>query len=73
MKKTLLSLAAVAFTAITSFANDYTLVFDGENDINGLTRQTTIDANSLEFVPEFSFSEEGIDFSIKKISETGNG
>ncbi|MDE5555669.1 MAG: Ig-like domain-containing protein, partial [Muribaculaceae bacterium] len=55
------------------FANDYTLVFDGENDINGLTRQTTIDVNSLEFVPEFSFSEAGMDFSIKKISETGNG
>lgn len=73
MKKTLLSLTAVVFTAMASLANDYTFIFDGENDINGLTRQTTIDADALEFVPDFSFSEAGIDFSIKKISETGSG
>lgn len=73
MKKALLSITAFALTAILSTANDYTLVFDGENDMYGIPRQTTTDVNSLEFVPEISFTEAGIDFSIKKISETGNG
>ncbi len=73
MKKTLLSLIAVVCCTVLSPANNHTLVFDGDNDMYGIQRQTTTDANLLEFVPEMSFTEAGIDFSIKKISETGNG
>lgn len=73
MKKFLLPLVAMVLGTAVSIANDHTLVFDGENDMYGLTRQTTIDAASLTFVPEFSFTEAGIDFSIKKTSETGEG
>lgn len=73
MKKALLSITALALTAVMSTANEHTLVFDGENDMYGIPRQTTTDVNSLEFVPEISFTEAGIDFSIKKVSETGYG
>lgn len=39
----------------------------------GLTRQTTVNAESLEFVPEFSFTEAGIHFNIENTAETGYG
>lgn len=73
MKRTLLPIAAIAFTAICTMANEHTLVFDGDNDMYGITRQTTNDVNEVQFSQELSFTEAGIDFSITKISETGKG
>lgn len=73
MKKNLLSILALSFVAMSASANEHTLVFDGENDMYGLTRQTTNQVSSMEFVDEFSFTEEGIDFTLKKTDGTGNG
>ena len=73
MKKTLLSIAALAATALTGMADEYTLVFDGNEDLFGLKRQPTIKADELEFVPEIKFSEAGIDCSITNTAETGSG
>ncbi len=73
MKKFLLSIFAIAIGAAAAVANEYTLVFDGENDMYGLPRQSATKADYLTFVSEFSFTEAGIDFSIKKASDAGNG
>ena len=73
MKKTLLPIVAIAFTTFSAMANEHTLVFDGDNDIYGITRQTTTDVNEVQFSQELSFTEAGIDFSISKASETGKG
>ncbi len=72
MKKALLSVL-IGAAAFSASANQYTLVFDGENDINGLVRQTTTDKAAWELVKEFSFKESGIDFSIKSTTETEGG
>ncbi len=64
---------AVILSSFAATANTHTIVFDGDNDMYGLTRQTTLDVNSLTFVQDFSFTESGINFSLKKASETGNG
>lgn len=73
MKKTLLTLAAVAATAVTGLANEYKFVFDGDNDMGGLTRQTSTKQADLTFTDSFSLSEEGINLTVKKISEKGIG
>lgn len=71
MKKTLLSIAVTALAALEANADEYKFVFDGTNDMGGLTRQT--DIKTPECVDGFSLSEEGIDFSITKGSDAGNG
>lgn len=73
MKKALLSAAAVAATVMTGWANEYTFVFDGENDLGGLTRQTSTKEAELTFTDSFSLSEEGIELSVRKASGDGPG
>lgn len=73
MKKVLLSLAALALTSGLVYANECTIDFEGDGDLYGLKRQTTVKADELEFTPEVSFSEDGVDVSIKNIGETGLG
>lgn len=73
MKKALLTLAAIAATVMTGWANEYKFVFDGDNDMGGLTRQTSTKEADLTFVDSFTLSEEGIDLSVKKTSEKGLG
>lgn len=73
MNKTLLTLVCFAIASSTMMANEHTLVFDGDNDIAGLKRQTTTNVNDMTFVDNFSFTEEGIDFSITKTDGTGKG
>lgn len=72
MKKALLSVL-IGAAAFSASANQYTLVFDGDNDINGLVRQTNPKMSEWELVKEFSFKENGIDFSIKSTTETEGG
>ncbi len=71
MKKHLLLIAAAASILATANANEYKFVFDGENSLGGLPRQT--DEKNLDFVDGFSFSEEGINFSISKTDGNGKG
>ena len=71
MKKTLLWIAATALVSFGANADEYKFVFDGNNDMGGLKRQT--DTKSPECVDSFSLSEEGIDFSITRGSDTGKG
>lgn len=73
MKKAYLFAIALSLATGGAMANEHTLVFDGDNDMYGLTRQTTIDPNVVEFVSSFSFSEGGIDFSLTNTAETGKG
>lgn len=73
MKKFLLSALLLSQVAGMAIANEHTLKFDGDNDLYEWARQTTTDVNALEFVPEFSFKEAGIDVSIKNAAETGKG
>lgn len=73
MKKAFLSAIALSLIAGGALANEHKLVFDGENDMYGLVRQTTNNANDVEFVPDFSFSEAGINFSLTNTAETGKG
>ncbi len=71
MKNYFLLIAAAAMTALTAGANEYTFVFDGDNSLGGIPRQT--DEKNLEYVDGFSLSEEGIDFTISKANGTGSG
>ncbi len=71
MKKHLLLIAAAASILATANANEYKFVFDGENSLGGLPRQT--DEKNLDFVDGFSFSEEGINFSNSKTDGNGKG
>ncbi|MDE5808086.1 MAG: hypothetical protein K2H76_08200, partial [Muribaculaceae bacterium] len=71
MKKLLLSMAAVALTASASWASETTLVFDGENDMAGLTRQTT--TNPTDVVKEIAYSQDGVDFRLEVTDGTGKG
>lgn len=71
MKKYLLLIATVAATLATANANEYKFVFDGDNSVGDLPRQT--DEKNLEFVDGFSLSEEGINFTISKTDGSGNG
>lgn len=71
MKKLLLSLAAVAMTATASWADVEKLVFDGENDIAGLKRQTT--TSPTDMVKEVTYSQKDIDFKLEVTSGTGKG
>lgn len=82
MKKTLLTVIAVALSAATTMADVHTIVFDGKSELAGLSLQTFQNERALttaategtvEFVPEVSLTEEGIDLSIKKTSESGYG
>lgn len=73
MRQIYLAIAAAALSAATAFANDYSIVFDGTNDIGTLTRQSSTDGADLTFVDQFSFSEAGIDFSIRKTTDQGRG
>ncbi|MDE6523655.1 MAG: hypothetical protein K2L17_12620 [Muribaculaceae bacterium] len=71
MKKHLLLIATMVSAIATASANEYTFVFDGENSLGDLPRQT--DEKTLEFVDDFSLSDEGINFTISKTDGTGNG
>ncbi len=73
MKKALLSLGVLAATSLTGVANEYTFVFDGTNDMGGLTRQTSTKETDLTFSDSFELSEEGIELKISKASENGLG
>ena len=73
MKKALLSVAAVTASVITGWANEYTFVFDGNNDMGGLTRQTSTNPDELTFSDEFSLNEEGVQLSVKNTAATGKG
>ncbi|MDE6561698.1 MAG: Ig-like domain-containing protein [Muribaculaceae bacterium] len=71
MKKLLLSIATVGLVSLVAHADEYKFVFDGTNDMGGLTRQS--DIKTPECVESFSLSEEGIDFSITRGSDSGKG
>ncbi|MDE5883329.1 MAG: Ig-like domain-containing protein [Muribaculaceae bacterium] len=71
MKKVLLTIVASALASSVAYADQHTFIFDGTNDLGGLTRQTNI--KSPECVDGFSLTEEGIDFSIARIGDTGKG
>lgn len=70
MKKTLLSIAAIAASVMTGWSNEYTFVFDGNNDLGGLTRQTTTNPDELTFSEVLSLNEE---VSVKNTATTGMG
>ena len=71
MKKYLLLIATVATSLATASANEYKFVFDGDNSVGDLPRQT--DEKNLEYVDGFSLSEEGINFTLSKTNGTGKG
>ena len=82
MKKTLLTVIAVGLSALPSLADVHTIVFDSKEDVYGLKLQTfqneramnaAVTAETMEFVPGLTFTEDGIDFSIKKTGDTGLG
>ncbi len=73
MKKLLLSIAVASSSILTGLANEYKFVFDGNNDMGGLTRQTSTKETELTFTDSFYLNEEGIELSIKKTSENGFG
>lgn len=72
MKKLALS-AFIGVAALSASANQHTLVFDGNNDINGLVRQTSTDKKEWVLTQDFSFTEAGIDFSIKNSTPSDGG
>ena len=71
MKKILLAITATALASTVANADQHTFVFDGTNDLGGLTRQT--DIKTPECVEGFSLTEEGIDFTIARDGDTGKG
>ncbi len=73
MKKSLLSAAVLLLTTASASANVTTLAFDGEGDAYGMVRQTATNVNDIEFVPDISLKEAGIEFTLSKGSESGNG
>lgn len=76
MKKFLLSLAAIAMMGSTAIAEKVVINFQGSEDMYGLTRQTTnpgIMGTGVTCVPEFSFSEDGVDFNFAKDGTSGSG
>ncbi|MDE7345533.1 MAG: Ig-like domain-containing protein [Muribaculaceae bacterium] len=73
MKKTLLTIAAVAVSAIAGMANEYKFVFDGKDDMGGLTRQTTLVEADLTFTNSFSLTEDGVELSATNSSENSLG
>ena len=64
-------MAAVALSATASWADVTTMVFDGEDNMAGLTRQTTTKPEN--FVKEVSYSQDGVDFKLEVTGGTGNG
>ncbi len=73
MKRFLLSALVLSQIAAIGYANELTLTFDGEQDAYGWTRQTTVNANELDFVPSYAFKEAGVDFKIENTATTGEG
>lgn len=76
MKKTLLTLLAIAAFCGVSRANEHKIVFDSGSEVHGYPCQewTNIkSADGLTFVQDMSFTEEGIDFSIRNTADTGYG
>ena len=73
MKKALLTTAAIAAATLSGMANEYKFVFDGNNDMGGLTRQTSTKEADLTFADSFSLSEDGIELTATKASESGLG
>lgn len=69
MRKGLLTIATLAAVALSVKANEYKFVFDGMNDMGGLTRQTSNKAADLTFSQSFSMTEEGITLSMTNLSE----
>ena len=76
MKKTLLSIAAVAAVTLSGMANDYKFVLDGDNDLGGLTRALSTALTDVNLVQSFTLTENGITLSVKNTAEevkTGTG
>ena len=73
MKKTLLPAASLLLAAIPAAADVTTLTFDGTGDAYGIERQFSNKPEDLTFSSDLSFSEDGVDVAIRKISETGDG
>lgn len=73
MKKTLLTLTAAALTSVAAWADQTTIVFDGQDDMAGLTRQTTTQVNDMTFVNEVSYSQDGVDLQLNVTDGTGKG
>ncbi len=76
MKKTLLSIAAVAAVTLSGMANDYKFVLDGDNDLGGLTRALSTALTDVNLVQSFTLTEDGITLSVKNSAEevkTGTG
>ncbi len=75
MKKTLLTLTAMTAVSLCVMANEYKFVFDGMNDMGGLTRQTSNKAADLTFSQNFTMTEEGVTLEVTNLSEAieGNG
>ncbi|MDE6681915.1 MAG: Ig-like domain-containing protein [Muribaculaceae bacterium] len=80
MKKLLLTFATLAMGVTSTLADETKMVFDGDNDMGGLTRQTDFDPRlirmnpgDLVFSDSFTYAQDGVEFSIKKESEEGYG
>lgn len=73
MKKTLLSAVAIATSVFAGMANEYTFVFDGNNDMGDLKRQTSTKEADLTFSDSFVLTEDGINFTLSKTDGTGKG
>lgn len=73
MKKQLLAFVVGLSATSLMYANDYTFVFDGDNELGGLTRQTSNKEADLTFTDSFTLSESGINFKIEKTGGTGKG
>lgn len=73
MKKSLLTIAVVAATTMTGMANEYTFVFDGDNDMGGLIRQTSTNPDELTFSEGLTLNEEGVELSVRNAAQTGKG
>lgn len=74
MKKLLLAAATAALIAPGALADSFKFVFDGQNDMYGLTRYMTDKVDADSYVKEWSFNENGIDFLLTNDEEsTGNG
>lgn len=71
MKKLLLTVSAVVLSVSASWADMTEMVFDGENNMAGLTREATTKPEN--FVKEVSYSQDGVDFKLEVADGTGNG
>ena len=69
MKKTLLTLAAVAMTASASWADQTTFVFDGDNQMWGYPRLEKL-PTANDIVKAIQGEQEGVEFDLKVANES---